>query len=49
MCGMSNHGQVSTKVLIDAGANIYAQDKYGYTALHRMASNDLAIGGEALV
>ena len=49
MCGMSRLGQLSTQVLIDAGADIYAQDTYGYTALHRMASNNLAIGGEALV
>ena len=49
MCGMSVKGQQSTKVLIDAGANIYEQDTYGYTALHRMASNNLAVGGEALV
>ena len=49
MCGMSQKGQYSTQVLIDAGANIYEQDTYGYTALHRMASNNLAIGGEALV
>jgi Ankyrin repeats (many copies) len=49
ICGMSQKGQLSTQVLIDAGADIYAQDTYGYTALHRMASNNLAIGGEALV
>ena len=49
MCGMSQKGQKSTQVLIDSGADIYAQDTYGYTPLHRMASNNLAIGGEALV
>lgn len=49
VCGMSGKGQLGTQVLIDAGANIYEQDTYGYTALHRMASNNLAIGGEALV
>lgn len=49
MCGMSSKGELSTQVLIDAGANLYAQDTYGYTALHRMASNNLAVGGEALV
>lgn len=49
MCGMSQKGQLSTQVLIDANADIYSQDTYGYTALHRMASNNLAIGGEALV
>jgi hypothetical protein len=49
VCGMSSKGQLSTQALIDIGANIYEQDTYGYTALHRMASNNLAIGGEALV
>lgn len=49
MCGMSRKGELSTQVLIDAGADIYAVDTYGYTALHRMASNNLPIGGEALV
>lgn len=49
MCGMSRPGQESTQILIDAGADIHARDTYGYTALHRMASNNLAIGGEALV
>jgi hypothetical protein len=49
VCGMSNRGEESTQTLIDAGANLHAQDTYGYTALHRMASNNLAIGGQALV
>ena len=48
-CGMSHQGELSTQVLIQAGADIYAQDTYGYTALHRMASNNLAVGGTALV
>mmetsp|Transcript_14496 Transcript_14496/g.39958 ORF Transcript_14496/g.39958 Transcript_14496/m.39958 type:complete len:170 (+) Transcript_14496:281-790(+) len=48
-CGMSQKNQLSTQALIDAGADIYSQDTYGYTALHRMASNNLTIGGEALV
>mmetsp|Transcript_16967 Transcript_16967/g.24509 ORF Transcript_16967/g.24509 Transcript_16967/m.24509 type:complete len:87 (+) Transcript_16967:619-879(+) len=46
---MSQKGQLSTQTLIDAGADIFKVDTYGYTALHRMASNNLAIGGEALV
>jgi hypothetical protein len=49
MCGMSRKGELSTEVLIDSGADIYAVDAYGYTALHRMASNNLAIGAGALV
>lgn len=49
MCGMSRRNELSTQVLIDAGANVHAVDTYGYTPLHRMASNNLALGGEALV
>jgi ankyrin repeat protein len=49
VCGMSKKGQLATQVLIDAGADMNALDTYNYNALHRMASNDLAIGGEALV
>lgn len=49
MCGMSQKNQLSTQTLVDAGADMYAQDTYGYTALHRMASNNLAVGGEVLV
>lgn len=49
ICGMSRKGQLSTQVLIDAGADLNALDTYNYSALHRMASNDLEIGGEALV
>ena len=48
-CGMSKRGQLSAQVLIDHGADINAIDTYGYNALHRMASNNLDIGGEALV
>ncbi len=49
ICGMSKKGQLSTQALIDAGADLNALDTYCYNALHRMASNDLEIGGEALV
>lgn len=49
MCGMSAKGELCTQVLIDAGADLHATDTYGYTPLHRMASNNLAIGGRALV
>lgn len=48
ICGMSQKGQLSTQALIDSGADLYSQDTYGYTPMHRMASNNLAIGGEAL-
>lgn len=36
-------------MLIDAGGDIEALDTYGYTPLHRMASNNLAIGAEVLL
>jgi hypothetical protein len=49
ICGMSRRGQLSTHVLIEAGADIHAVDTYGYTPLHRMASNNLAVGAQALV
>lgn len=49
ICGMSTRGQHCTQILIDAGADIYSLDTYNYNALHRMASNDLDIGAEALV
>jgi hypothetical protein len=46
---MSQKGQFSTQVLIDAGADIHALDTYNYNALHRMASNNLDVGAECLV
>merc|ERR1712100_1013024 len=49
MCGMSRRNQESTSVLIKAGADIEALDTYGYTPLHRMASNNLPVGAEALL
>lgn len=49
VCGMSQKGQFSTQVLIDAGADIHALDTYNYNALHRMASNNLDVGAECLV
>lgn len=48
-CGMSRRGQLSTQILIEVGGAIEAIDTYGYTPLHRMASNNLAIGAEALL
>ncbi|KAI9000344.1 ankyrin repeat-containing domain protein [Hyaloraphidium curvatum] len=48
-CGMSRRGQMSTELLIKAGAEIEALDAYGYTPLHRMASNNLPVGAEALL
>lgn len=48
-CGMSRTGQLSTGLLIEAGAEVEAVDTYGYTPLHRMASNNLAQGAEMLL
>jgi len=49
MCGMSRRNEVMTEYLISRGADIEAQDTYGYRPLHRMASNNLAVGAEALL
>jgi ankyrin repeat protein len=48
-CGMSRSGELSTAIIIAAGGGIEALDTYGYTPLHRMASNNLAIGAQALL
>ena len=47
--GMSRRGQMVTATLIEFGGDIEAVDSYGYRPLHRMASNDLAVGAEALL
>ncbi|EKX52689.1 hypothetical protein GUITHDRAFT_84668 [Guillardia theta CCMP2712] len=49
MAGMSRKNQLSTELLIASGGNIEAEDTYGYRPLHRMASNNLDIGAEALL
>jgi len=49
VCGMSKRGQLATQALIDGGSDLHLLDTYNYNALHRMASNDLEIGAEALV
>ena len=41
-CGMSLANQYATEFLIARGGDVNALDTYGYTPLHRMASNDLA-------
>lgn len=48
-CGMSKRNQLSTAYLISKGGVLNALDTYGYTPLHRMASNNLPIGAEALL
>ena len=49
MCGMSATNQTSTALLVSRGADIEALDTYGMTPLHRMASNNLAVGAQALL
>lgn len=49
MCGMSKQNQMATAYLISKGADINAFDTYGFQPIHRMASNNLAIGAEALL
>jgi hypothetical protein len=49
MCGMGRDNQQGTAYLISRGADIEALDTYGMTALHRMASNNLPVGAEALL
>ena len=46
---MSRTGQLSTHILVEAGVDIEARDTYGFTPLHRMASNNLAEGARALL
>lgn len=49
MCGMSGRNQAAVGVLVEFGADIEAVDTYGYTPLHRMASNNLAEGARQLL
>mmetsp|Transcript_255 Transcript_255/g.393 ORF Transcript_255/g.393 Transcript_255/m.393 type:complete len:364 (-) Transcript_255:138-1229(-) len=49
MCGMGRDNQGSTGYIIKRGAAIEALDTYGFTPLHRMSSNNLAIGARALL
>ena len=48
-CGMSRDNQKAAAYLVSRGADVEALDTYGYSPLHRMASNNLAIGAEALL
>merc|ERR1719346_562777 len=49
MCGMGRDNQGSTAYLIAKGGDIEAVDTYNYRPLHRMASNNLAVGARALL
>jgi len=49
MAGMSRTNQLSAALLIARGADVEALDTYGMTPLHRMASNNLAVGAPALL
>ena len=49
MCGMGKENQKSTSYVIRMGGDVEAIDTYKYTPLHRMASNNLAIGARALL
>merc|ERR1712039_388778 len=49
MCGMSKGKQNAVKALVSHGADIEAIDTYGFTPLHRMASNNLSKGAKALL
>jgi hypothetical protein len=49
MCGMSRKAQVLAAYIISRGGDVESVDTYGYRPLHRMASNNLAVGAEALL
>eukprot|EP00985_Skeletonema_marinoi_P034505 scaffold44103_cov161-Skeletonema_marinoi.AAC.2 len=49
MCGMSRSKENAVNVLIERGADIESLDTYGMTPLHRMASNNLAVGAKMLL
>jgi hypothetical protein len=46
---MSRENQHATAFLIAKGGDVAAVDTYGFTPLDRMASNNLAVGAEALL
>eukprot|EP00501_MAST-03F_sp_TOSAG23-6_P002612 GSMAST32.ASY1.ANO1.2753.1 assembled CDS len=48
-CGMSQRNQLATSFIVSHGGDIEAVDTYGFTPLHRMASNNLPIGTKALL
>ena len=49
MWGMSRHGQYSTRLIIRHDGEVEAFDTYGFTPLHRMCQNNLAVGAKELL
>lgn len=49
MCGMGKDNEGAVPTLVMHGADVNAVDTYGFTPLHRMASNNLARGALALL
>eukprot|EP00193_Tetraselmis_chui_P003142 CAMPEP_0177755452 /NCGR_PEP_ID=MMETSP0491_2-20121128/2574_1 /TAXON_ID=63592 /ORGANISM="Tetraselmis chuii, Strain PLY429" /LENGTH=227 /DNA_ID=CAMNT_0019270951 /DNA_START=261 /DNA_END=942 /DNA_ORIENTATION=+ len=49
MCGMGRSSEAATAFIVSRGGDIEAEDTYGYRPLHRMASNNLAVGARALL
>lgn len=49
MCGMGGAKHAAAELLIQRGADIEALDTYGFTPLHRMASNNLVEGARVLL
>jgi len=49
MCGMSRSKQHAVNALVERGADLESLDTYGMTPLHRMASNNLAVGAKMLL
>mmetsp|Transcript_63062 Transcript_63062/g.142268 ORF Transcript_63062/g.142268 Transcript_63062/m.142268 type:complete len:232 (-) Transcript_63062:489-1184(-) len=49
VCCMTDRGQLSAGLLIEAGSELEARDTWGYTALQRAATNNLPVAADALV
>jgi len=49
MCGMGGAKHLAAEVLVRRGGDIEALDTYGFTPLHRMASNNLAEAAQVLL
>ena len=49
VCGMSRGAAALTALVAARGGAVEALDTYGFRPLHRMASNNLAVGARALL